>query len=97
MRFAGPFPALLHRQSVLPLILYITLIGSACAVVYCKHLSRTMYAQIQDNAKQRATLNAEWTQLVLERGAWTSDMRVEEVAKEQLQMIVPKQTGVIQP
>lgn len=97
MIFSGPFAVFFNRQFLLSLALYGVMLASACSVVYLKHLSRTLYASIQENTKQRATLNAEWSQLVLEHGAWTTDMRVEQVAKKELEMIVPVKTGVIQP
>ncbi len=64
-------------------------LSSAIGVVYLKHLYRHFHTQLQDLRDQRDKLHIEWTQLLLEQSALASDMRVEQIARDELGMIFP--------
>ncbi|MDB6096972.1 MAG: cell division protein FtsL [Francisellaceae bacterium] len=70
-------------------------VSTALAVVYTKHQSRTLYAKLQDLQSQRDDLHIEWSQLLLEKGAWANDARVERVAREQLSMEMPQLNQIV--
>jgi len=80
-------------------MLGLLVIGSAVGVVYTKHVNRNRHIQLQQLQNTRDKLHVEWTQLLLEQGTLGSDVRVEEVAREQLGMIAPPsdQMVVIKP
>lgn len=64
-------------------------------VVYLKHESRQLYSTLQRSEKQREVLQVEWSQLLLEQGAWATDARVERIARSQLDMIVPGNKEIV--
>lgn len=67
---------------------------SAMAVVYVKHLNRSLHIELQQSQRKRDHLHVEWSRLLLEQGALASDVRVEQVAREQLGMIIPSPTTI---
>ncbi len=78
-----------NKLVVVNLCLLMLTVFSALAVVYSKHTTRQLNTRLQQLANQRDTLQAEWTQLMLEQGTWATNARVEEVATKHLNMISP--------
>lgn len=62
---------------------------TALAVVVSKHESRKHFVELQTLERERDRLNVEWNQLQLEEGAWSTQARIETVARRQLDMHVP--------
>lgn len=81
------------------LFLGLLVLSTAIAVVYTKHLNRSLHIQLQQLQNVRDKLHVEWTQLLLEQGTLGSDVRVEKIAQEKLRMITPSphQMVVIKP
>lgn len=73
----------------------ICLLASAFAVIYTKHLSRQLFAQLQLLEQETESLQTEWRQLLVEQATWIRDARVERVAKERLQMRVPEPSQIV--
>lgn len=78
-----------------PLFLLLLVMASALAVVYAKHRGRELFAQLQQLEAQRDRLNIEWGRLQLEQSAWASHSRVEKLARERLDMMVPDPESVV--
>lgn len=68
---------------------------SSMGIIYSKHSSRQLFAQLQALQSQRDALHVEWSQLLLEQGTWATDIRVERVAREHLNMVVPLPDTVV--
>lgn len=68
---------------------------SSMGVIYSKHSSRQLFAQLQSLENKRDELHVEWSQLLLEQGTWATDVRVERVAREHLNMVVPAPEAVV--
>ncbi len=68
---------------------------SAIAVVYFKHQSRQLFTKLQTLQQEVEALQVEWGQLLLEQGTWSSDARVERIARERLQMALPEPNAVV--
>ncbi|MBI2791706.1 MAG: cell division protein FtsL [Gammaproteobacteria bacterium] len=68
---------------------------SAIGVVYNKHQSRQLFAQLQRLQHEVESLQVEWGQLLLEQGTWSSDARVERIARERLHMKLPEPNEVM--
>lgn len=81
--------------SALLFTLGVAVFASAMAVVYYKHHSRQLFAQLQGLQHQIDELHVEWTQLLLEQGAWATNARVEKIARERLHMRMPAPEDVI--
>ncbi|MCQ3828025.1 cell division protein FtsL [Microbulbifer elongatus] len=63
---------------------------SALGVVHTTHQSRVLTAELEQAQRYRDELRYEQERLLLERGAWSAYSRIEQVAKEQLNMHAPK-------
>jgi cell division protein FtsL len=80
---------------ILLMVLILIVFGSALAVVFAKHQSRQLFAQLQNLQRQADDLHVEWTQLLLEQGAWATNARVEKVGRERLNMRSPAPQDVV--
>lgn len=69
--------------------LWVTALGSAAGVVWCKHSTREMFMQQQQLSQQRDNLDIQWGQLQLEQSAWSQQAFVENVARNRLHMTTP--------
>ncbi len=68
--------------------------GSAIAVVWYQHQTRLLFKQLTRLEDTRDKLNNEWRQLQLEMGTSAAHARVEQIAREQLDMIHPANTDI---
>ncbi|MBB3059401.1 cell division protein FtsL [Microbulbifer rhizosphaerae] len=69
--------------------LWLAAITSSLAVVYSTHRSRALTAELVEAQHTRDELRYEQERLLLERGAWSAYNRIEQVAREKLDMHVP--------
>lgn len=72
------------------LLLLVMLMLSAFAVVFNSYQSRQLFNELQMLQHEVGSLQLEWRQLLVEEGAFSSHMRVEKKASEELGMQVPK-------
>jgi cell division protein FtsL len=70
--------------------LWVFVLGSAIAVVWTKHEARSLFIQLQGLNGQRDALDIEWGQLKLEQSAWATHGRVEQAARVDLRMVIPR-------
>jgi len=68
---------------------------SALGVIYYKHASRQLFIKLQHLQQEIESLQLEWSQLLLEQGTWGSATRVEQIARERLQMVLPEPSDVV--
>ncbi|MGQ0523374.1 MAG: cell division protein FtsL [Betaproteobacteria bacterium] len=73
----------------LNLLLFMTLIACALALVTAQHKSRKLYVELQNEQELAKRLEVEWGQLQLEQQTWAMHGRVEQIAAEKLNMRVP--------
>jgi cell division protein FtsL len=71
-------------------VLGVLLLGSAIAVVWSKHEQRSLFIELQRLHAERDRLDIVWGQLKLEQSAWAMHGRVEQTARVNLQMVVPR-------
>ena len=62
---------------------------SALAVVYNKHVSRSLFVESRKLQATIDELNIDWGRLQLEQSTWSTHGRVEQIASEKLRMFVP--------
>lgn len=81
------------------LLMVVAVMASGVAVIYSKHMARSEFIAMQQLENKRDLLNEEWGRLLLEQSTWTTPARVEQQARERLQMITPanRNTVVITP
>lgn len=82
----------------MPLLL-VLLFASAIAVVWSRHEARSLFIELQGLHGQRDGLDIEWGQLKIEQSAWSTHGRVEQTARADLKMVIPKpeEVRLVQP
>ncbi|MDA7085256.1 cell division protein FtsL [Pseudomonas sp. SA3-5] len=83
--FAKPLP----KGSLLMLVLFLCVLGTALAVSYCAHWNRQLLNGLYAEMSIRDRAQAEWGRLILEQSTWTAPNRIETLAREQLKMRLP--------
>lgn len=80
-------------------ILWALVFASCLGVVWSKHQARSLFVELQSLENTRDQLNIEWGQLKLEQSAWSTHGRVEQMARSDLKMVIPRPTDVrlVQP
>ena len=80
---------------MLPLLLVIAALVSAVWVVQIKHGNRALTTEQSRLRDEADHLEVEWSQLQLEEAAHSSHARIEQIAREQLKMIEPRETVMV--
>ncbi|MBL6985697.1 MAG: cell division protein FtsL [Gammaproteobacteria bacterium] len=75
--------------------LILVLVVSALAVIYSKYQSRLIFIDIQKQERALDQYEVEWGQLQLELTTLAEQNRVEQVAREQLKLVMPLREKVI--
>jgi cell division protein FtsL len=75
--------------------LIFVLLISALAVIYSKYHSRLVFIEIQKQERALDQYEVEWGQLQLELTTLAEQNRVEQVAREQLKLIMPLREKII--
>jgi len=80
-------------------LLWVLLFSSAVGVVYVKHRARSLSVELYQLENDRDQLNIEWSRLQLEQSTWNNHGHVEQVASNQLGMVLPTASDVklVQP
>ncbi len=71
------------------LFIGVMIVWSALSVVETRHESRKLFVELQLVEKQRDLMAVEWGRLQLEQATWGTYSRIEEVAREKLEMELP--------
>lgn len=87
--------ALANQKLVMTLLLALTLIASAAAVIGVSHWNRQLFIELNGLEQARDAYQIEWGQLLLEQSAWTSQGRIEHLAVSRLGMKVPAADDVV--
>ena len=84
-----------RRDVLFTVALALIVMGSALVVVKTKHENRTLVHQLEQLRLERARLETEWSQLQLEEATLAHHGRVEQIARNKLGMIDPRETQVV--
>lgn len=93
----GPFQQVKLTDVLLTGFLVLLFIAVCIGVVFTKHTGRNLHVTLQNLNTEREKLNNTWSQLTLEKATWMADLRVEQIAHEQLHMVVPNKIEMIKP
>ncbi len=63
---------------------------TAFALVYVKDLNRRLFVQLQQLEQVGNEQSMQWSRLLLEKSAWSSPARIQNMAQKTLGMILPK-------
>jgi cell division protein FtsL len=75
--------------------LWLAVIATAVGCVYAKHQSRRLFVTLLELETERDDLEIEWGKLRIEQSTWATHGRVENLAREDLDMIVPSAADVL--
>lgn len=78
------------RGSLVMLVLFVLVLGSALGVAYTAHWNRQLLNELYGELSVRDKAQAEWGRLVLEQSTWTAHSRIENLATDKLDMRVPE-------
>ncbi len=76
-------------------VLILVLLVSALVVIYSKYQSRLIFIEIQKQERELDQYEVEWGQLQLELTTLAEQNRVEQVAREQLRLVMPVREKII--
>jgi cell division protein FtsL len=79
--------------------LWVAVLASSLGVIYAKQEARNRFNELQKLTKARDDLDIEWGQLQLEQSTWATHGRVEQVARDDLHLIIPQASDlrIVQP
>lgn len=83
------------KMLMLYILLFILITASAQGVIYSKHQSRQLFAELQRIQQAQDALHHQWTQLLLEQGTWASYSYIEHHARSNLDMVTPSPADII--
>jgi cell division protein FtsL len=83
------------KKQLLVGALLLMLFVSAFSVIYLKDLSRRMFIHYQNLQQVQHQDEVEWSKLLLEQGAWSTQARVQEIATTQLDMVTPAMKDIV--
>lgn len=82
------------RNLLIAAVLAAAVVGSAVAAADARHQARQRFIELQALNRTRDELNIEWRQLQIERSTWATHARIEQLAREKLDMDVPSPADV---
>jgi len=83
------------KALIAPALLVALIFASALNVVLQRYETRSLFIELTALRKQKDELDREWGQLLLEQGTWGAHGRVEDLARNRLDMTVPRQQDII--
>jgi cell division protein FtsL len=80
---------------LLTVVLALTLFASSLGVVFSTHQARRLFVELQGLQKVRDELNTQWGRLQLEQSTWATHGRIEKIANNKLDMVIPPPGAVV--
>ena len=71
-------------------MLVVTILVSAIAAIWAKHESRKIFVELQALVAERDRLEMDWWRLQIEQSTLASHARVEQIARDKLEMRLPE-------
>ena len=79
-----------HFNSSFKLFLSILICSSsAISMIFIKHESRELFIELEGLKQTRDELNVQWSDLKSQENRWANPVRIEQLAKENLEMHKP--------
>ncbi len=85
----------LEPKVVFAVALCFLAIFSALGVSYSSHQTRNMYSELQQLEKNQDDLEHEYEKLLLEQSAWADYTRLNQLAREELEMTPPSNDELV--
>jgi len=68
---------------------------SAFGVLYARDLNRRLFIQYQTLQGTQQYYQTQWSQLLLEQGAWSTQVRIQRLAQKRLNMVTPASEKIV--
>lgn len=78
------------RARWIAVTLAVTILVSAIAAIWAKHESRKVFVELQALVAERDRLEMDWWRLQIEQSTLASHARVEQIARDRLEMRLPE-------
>lgn len=79
----------LSSRNILVSLLMLAVLVTAFLVVSLTDVNRRMFSELQNLQQTNNELSVEWGQLLLEQNTWASQARIQQIAQDNLGMVVP--------
>ncbi|MCL7944467.1 cell division protein FtsL [Marinobacter sp. ATCH36] len=89
------FAALQQKHVLISMGLVMLLVMSSLGVVVSAHENRELFNTLSQLQQQRDNYQREWSQLLLEQSALSAHGRVEQLAAERFDMVVPGKQDIV--
>jgi cell division protein FtsL len=77
------------------MLLIVLVTGSAMTVIYVKHESRVLFAELRQVQKQQDAMVIHWSRLQLQKSTLITQSNVESTARKKLNMILPEDIQIV--
>ena len=77
------------------MLLIVLVTGSAMTVVYVKHESRILFAELRKIQKKQDEMVIQWSRLQLQNSTLVTQANVESMARKKLGMILPEDIQIV--
>ncbi|MDJ0832049.1 MAG: cell division protein FtsL [Gammaproteobacteria bacterium] len=77
------------------MLLIVLVTGSALTVIYVKHESRLLFAELRKVQKQQDEQVIHWSRLQLQNSTLVTQSNVETVARKKLGMVLPERVQIV--
>lgn len=78
-----------HKATLVLLTLSLVVFLSALEVVLHRYQTRELFLVLEELRAQQNEIDQEWGQLLLEQGTWGTHGRIEDIARNKLNMTLP--------
>ncbi len=85
----------MSRQTAILVALAAAVFANAVAVVAVQHHHRKAFIALQEEIDRGDRLREEWSMLQLEQEAWAGHSRLERLAREELDMVLPERDTIV--
>ena len=85
----------MSARGVVFTVLILGVVASAVGVVYARHRHRQAFIQLSALEHARDELNIEFGRLQLEQATWAETNRIDQIARNDLQMKFPESADVV--
>lgn len=75
--------------------LLVACLVSGIGVIYSVHKVRMLYGEIQQLQGEQDRLDSEYEKLLLEQSAWAAYSRVDELSRDELNMVSPDTDAIV--
>lgn len=86
----------LHPAALIAaLVVAVAVVVSGLLIVTAEHKSRQLFREHEELKREEARLQIDWGRLQLEQSTWATHARIESLASERLELVVPDEDQVV--